>query len=98
MGESYSGGSAQEAIKAAKTIEAAFRSNAPLARKLVEKIRGLAIEAERRLGDASRFKIMDFCGTHEWTITHFGIRSLMPEQIELVAGPGCPVCVTPSLF
>jgi len=98
LGESYSGSSAQEAIKAAKTIEAAFRSNAPLARKLVEKIRGLAIEAERRLGDASRFKIMDFCGTHEWTITHFGIRSLMPEQIELVAGPGCPVCVTPSLF
>ncbi|MEM0368787.1 MAG: hydrogenase formation protein HypD, partial [Desulfurococcaceae archaeon] len=41
---------------------------------------------------------MDFCGTHEWTITHYGIRSLIPQGIELVAGPGCPVCVTPSHY
>ncbi len=38
-------------------------------------------------------KIMHFCGTHEYTISYFGLRSLMPENIELVAGPGCPVCV-----
>ncbi len=43
-------------------------------------------------------KIMDFCGTHEWTITHFGLRSLMPENVELVAGPGCPVCITPGYY
>ncbi len=43
-------------------------------------------------------KIMNFCGTHEWTITHFGLRSLMPENIELVAGPGCPVCITPGFY
>lgn len=41
-------------------------------------------------------KIMNFCGTHEFTITYYGIRSLMPEGIELIAGPGCPVCVTPA--
>lgn len=46
----------------------------------------------------ARLKIMDFCGTHEWTITHYGIRSLLPEGLELVAGPGCPVCVTPSHY
>jgi len=46
----------------------------------------------------TRLKIMDFCGTHEWTITHYGIRSLLPGGIELVAGPGCPVCVTPSHY
>ncbi|MDK2463607.1 MAG: hydrogenase formation protein HypD, partial [Candidatus Korarchaeota archaeon] len=43
-------------------------------------------------------KIMDFCGTHEWTITHYGLRSLMPDNVELVAGPGCPVCVTPGYY
>jgi hydrogenase expression/formation protein HypD len=46
----------------------------------------------------SRLKVMDFCGTHEWTITHYGLRSLVPRGLELVAGPGCPVCVTPSHF
>lgn len=45
-----------------------------------------------------QLKIMDFCGTHEWTITHYGIRSIVPQGIELVAGPGCPVCVTPSHY
>lgn len=39
---------------------------------------------------------MNFCGTHEWTVVHYGLRSLMPENVELIAGPGCPVCVTPS--
>ncbi len=42
--------------------------------------------------------IMDFCGTHEWTITHYGIRSLLPDNINLIAGPGCPVCVTPAYY
>ena len=42
-------------------------------------------------------KIMNFCGTHEWTTVHYGLRSLMPPTVALVAGPGCPVCITPSL-
>ncbi|MCS7099613.1 MAG: hydrogenase formation protein HypD [Sulfolobales archaeon] len=41
-------------------------------------------------------KIMNFCGTHEWTAVRYGVRSLLPEEVELVAGPGCPVCVTPG--
>jgi len=40
-----------------------------------------------------RVKIMHVCGSHEHTITYFGLRSLLPENLELVAGPGCPVCV-----
>jgi hydrogenase expression/formation protein HypD len=40
-----------------------------------------------------KVKIMNVCGSHEHTITHSGLRSLMPEGIELVPGPGCPVCV-----
>jgi hydrogenase expression/formation protein HypD len=41
-------------------------------------------------------KICHVCGTHEWTISHFGIRSLLPENIEVIAGPGCPVCILPA--
>lgn len=43
-------------------------------------------------------KIMDFCGTHEHSIVYNGIRSLMPENVTLVAGPGCPVCITPAHY
>lgn len=41
-------------------------------------------------------KFCHVCGTHEWTITHFGLRSLLPKNVEVVAGPGCPVCVLPA--
>jgi hydrogenase expression/formation protein HypD len=41
-------------------------------------------------------KICHVCGTHEWTITHFGIRSLLPANLEVIAGPGCPVCIVPA--
>jgi hydrogenase expression/formation protein HypD len=67
------------------------------ARKVVEKIHQLAPKAVARVGQ-SPIKIMDFCGTHESTITHFGLRSLMPPDVELVAGPGCPVCITPAYY
>jgi len=40
-----------------------------------------------------KVKIMNVCGSHEHTITYYGLRSLVPKSIELVPGPGCPVCV-----
>ncbi len=38
---------------------------------------------------------MHVCGTHENAIGRFGIRSLVPEWLRVIAGPGCPVCVCP---
>ena len=38
--------------------------------------------------------IMEVCGTHTASIYHYGIKSILPKQIKLVSGPGCPVCVT----
>lgn len=38
--------------------------------------------------------LMEICGTHTMAIFRHGIRSLLPETIRLVSGPGCPVCVT----
>jgi hydrogenase expression/formation protein HypD len=41
-------------------------------------------------------KIMNVCGSHEHTIAFSGMRSLMPKNLELIPGPGCPVCVCPE--
>lgn len=38
---------------------------------------------------------MEVCGSHTMAISRFGIRSLLPDTVRLVSGPGCPVCVTP---
>ena len=41
-------------------------------------------------------KLMEVCGTHTMAIARTGIKSLLPENIRLLSGPGCPVCVTPA--
>ena len=43
-----------------------------------------------------RVKIMNVCGGHERSITMAGLRSALPDNIELVPGPGCPVCICPE--
>ena len=45
--------------------------------------------------DGPKLRIMEVCGTHTHEIFRLGIRSLLPESIDLISGPGCPVCVTP---
>lgn len=45
-----------------------------------------------RIGRPLRF--MELCGTHSQSVAQNGIKNLLPENIKLVAGPGCPVCVT----
>ncbi len=40
--------------------------------------------------------LMEVCGTHTMAIGRYGIRKMLPENINLVSGPGCPVCVTPQ--
>ncbi|MEG1998345.1 MAG: hydrogenase formation protein HypD, partial [Clostridiales bacterium] len=42
------------------------------------------------------YTLMEVCGTHTMNIYRYGIRRLLPENIRLIAGPGCPVCVTPA--
>ena len=39
---------------------------------------------------------MEIGGTHTMSIARSGIRSILPENIQLLSGPGCPVCVTPA--
>lgn len=45
-------------------------------------------------GSMRKIKLMEVCGTHTMAIAKAGIKGLLPDSIELVSGPGCPVCVT----
>ncbi|MHC4252050.1 MAG: hydrogenase formation protein HypD [Planctomycetota bacterium] len=44
---------------------------------------------------SGRVRLMEVCGTHTMAIFASGIRALLPRGLELISGPGCPVCVTP---
>lgn len=48
--------------------------------------------------DGPHVRIMEVCGTHTHEIFRQGIRRILPPQVELISGPGCPVCVTPVGF
>lgn len=64
-----------------------------------ELVQGLVAAIRREaaaLQEPVRF--MEVCGTHTMAIARFGIKSLLPLQVQLVSGPGCPVCVTPVSF
>ncbi len=50
----------------------------------------------QRLADPNRhYRLMEVCGGHTHAIYRFGLKDLLPENVELVHGPGCPVCVLP---
>ncbi|MCX7703559.1 MAG: hydrogenase formation protein HypD, partial [Planctomycetota bacterium] len=67
--------------------ESRFRAK-KLAEALLNRIKKEAAKLNRTLN------IMEVCGTHTMAIAKYGIRSLLPPNIRLVSGPGCPVCVT----
>ena len=60
----------------------------------------LVQELSRKIKKISgkKITIMEVCGGHTMAIHKFGIPSLLPDNIELLSGPGCPVCVTDIRF
>ena len=55
-----------------------------------------ASEEIRRLAERERhYRIMEVCGGHTHAIYRFGLKDILPDNIELIHGPGCPVCVLP---
>ena len=54
------------------------------------------LERIRALPLPPRIKVMNVCGGHERSITTAGLRKAIPSNIELVPGPGCPVCICPE--
>src|SRR5277367_7079315 len=64
-----------------------------LAKKLVKEIKQLL--PKMQISNERPLQLMEFCGGHTHTIFRYGIEQLLPKEIELVHGPGCPVCVLP---
>jgi hydrogenase expression/formation protein HypD len=56
-----------------------------LSRKIIDRIKAVA---------GKDIRLMEVCGTHTVSIFRNGIRSVLPDSISLISGPGCPVCVT----
>ena len=59
-----------------------------LARRLAA---GIAAEAD----SGRRYHLMEFCGGHTHAIFRYGVQDLLPDNVRLIHGPGCPVCVLP---
>ena len=55
---------------------------------------GLIDELAQAVPGDEPVRLMEVCGTHTMSIARSGLRSLMPQRLELLSGPGCPVCVT----
>jgi len=60
-----------------------------------ERLHGLA---SRVAGPGRDVRVMEICGTHTMAIASSGLRSLLPENLKLISGPGCPVCVTDQSY
>ena len=54
----------------------------------------LLLEAIRKI-ETGPVRLMEVCGTHTMSIAAAGIKSMLPAEVQLLSGPGCPVCVTP---
>jgi hydrogenase expression/formation protein HypD len=59
-----------------------------LARKIAARIRAEAVPARQ-------YHFMEFCGGHTHAISRYGVKDLLPANVVMVHGPGCPVCVLP---
>ena len=57
--------------------------------------RALAGEILVAVEPGRHYKVMEVCGGHTHSIYKYGVDDLLPENVELVHGPGCPVCVIP---
>ncbi|HDO27772.1 MAG TPA: hydrogenase formation protein HypD [Bacteroidetes bacterium] len=58
----------------------------------------LALAGEIKKVSSRPVKLMEVCGGHTMSIQKFGIPYLLPDTIQLISGPGCPVCVTSNSF
>jgi len=57
---------------------------------------GLATRIRQEVEPGRDYALMEFCGGHTHAICRYGIEDLLPDQVRLIHGPGCPVCVLPS--
>ena len=58
--------------------------------------RRLAAAIAREVDPAREYRFMEFCGGHTHAIARYGVEDLLPANVRLIHGPGCPVCVLPT--
>lgn len=56
---------------------------------------GIAATIAREAGPARTYSFMEFCGGHTHAISRYGVTDLLPPNVRMIHGPGCPVCVLP---
>ncbi|ALP52954.1 hydrogenase formation protein HupD [Candidatus Tenderia electrophaga] len=57
--------------------------------------RHIALALRKEARPERHYRLMEFCGGHTHAIFRYGVQDLMPDNVEFVHGPGCPVCVLP---
>ena len=57
--------------------------------------KGMAEHIRRQVDPERSYRLMEFCGGHTHAIARYGLSALLPDTVELIHGPGCPVCVLP---
>jgi len=67
-------------------------SDSKITQVLAEKIKDTSRKIKKKV------TLMEVCGTHTVAIFRSGIKSILPENVRLISGPGCPVCVTPNNY
>lgn len=55
----------------------------------------LSMQIKKTAWTEKNYQLMEFCGGHTHTIHRYGLPSLLPNNVEMIHGPGCPVCVLP---
>ncbi|MFI3156774.1 MAG: hydrogenase formation protein HypD [Methylococcaceae bacterium] len=58
--------------------------------------RQLAKAIAQSVDPGRHYRLMEFCGGHTHAIFRYGVQDLMPDNVEFIHGPGCPVCVLPT--
>src|SRR4051812_49039216 len=57
--------------------------------------RSIAASIAAEADPARRYHFMEFCGGHTHAIARYGVTDLLPSNVRMIHGPGCPVCVLP---
>lgn len=60
-----------------------------------ELAKGLAQAIKENAHTTRQYRLMEFCGGHTHAIHRYGLPSLLPDNVQMIHGPGCPVCVLP---
>ena len=63
--------------------------------RVPEEVRALADAVRAEADPAREYRFMEFCGGHTHVLSRWGLTGLLPENVRMIHGPGCPVCVLP---